>query len=190
MVRKALLFLFASLFIMSSALVSAAELGGVTFPEEKIIAEKNLKLNGVALRKALGVVKVFVGGFYLEEPTKDATTAIESEQVKYFYLHYLTDKATAKKIQEGFIENMVKTNPADLVAKYDAQIKQYASWLDQDMKPGSISESIYVPGKGLTLILNGVEKGTIEGTQFAQMYYRYSLGEKADKKLSKGYLGQ
>jgi len=175
---------------MSSALVSAAELGGVTFPEEKIIAGKNLKLNGVALRKAMGIVKVFAGGFYLEQPTKDATTAIESEQVKYFYLNYLTDKATAKKIQEGFIENMVNTNPADLVAKYDAQIKQYASWLDQDMKPGSISESIYVPGKGLTLILNGVEKGTIEGPEFAQMYYRYSLGEKADKKLSKGYLGQ
>ena len=57
------------------------------------------------------------------------------------------------------------------------------------MKPGGTSESIYVPGKGLTLIINGQTKGIITDVTFAQMYYRYSLGEKADKKLRKGYLG-
>ncbi len=167
----------------------AVEFKGVTFPDEKVMAEKTLKLNGVALRKALGFIKIFVGGFYLENPTTDAKEAIESEQVKHFYLHYLTSKATAKKIQKGFMETMVECNPADLVEKNRAKIEQYASWLDLDMKPGYISESVYVPGKGLTLTVNGVEKGTIQGTEFAQMYYRYSLGEKADKKLKKGYLG-
>ena len=84
---------------------------------------------------------------------------------------------------------MEKTNPPALVNKHRAEIKQYADWLNQDMKKGSVSESIYVPGKGLTLILNGVVKGTIKDKEFARMYYTYSLGEKADKKLRKGYLG-
>ena len=189
MFRKALLSLLASLFVLSSAMVSAVELKGVNFPEAKTIAGKELKLNGVALRKALGFIKIFAGGLYLENPTTDPKKAIETEQVKYFYLHYLTDLATAEKLQEGFIDTMVDTNPADLVAKHDAKIKQYASWLDLDMEEGFTSESIYVPGKGLTLIVNGVEKGTIEGAEFAQMYYRYSLGAKADSSLRDGYLG-
>lgn len=189
MIKKVFFTLFLFLFVTSTFAVSAAEVAGVTFPGTKVIAGKTLSLNGTALRKAFVFVKVFAGGLYLENTTKDAKEAIESEQVKYYDLHYLTNKATAKKIQNGFIEEMEKTNPADLVEKHRGDIELYASWLNEDMKVGSTSESVYVPGKGLTLILNGKEKGTIKSKEFAQMYYRYSLGEKADEKLKKGYLG-
>jgi hypothetical protein len=154
------------------------------------VAGKTLKLNGVAVRKALIFIKVFAGGFYLENPTTDAAEAIESEQVKHFHLHYLTDKATAKKLQDGFIEAMEKANPPELVEKHRGEIERYASWLDSDMAPGAVSEATYVPGVGVTLTYKGVVKGTIPGAEFAQMYFRYNLGENADKALRKGYLGQ
>ena len=70
-----------------------------------------------------------------------------------------------------------------------ADIDKYASWLDADMKPGLTSESVYVPGQGLALTYQGQVKGTIPGNTFAQMYYRYNVGEKADKKIRKGLLG-
>jgi hypothetical protein len=166
------------------------EIGGVSFPAEKQAGGKTLKLNGVALRKALMVVKVFAGGFYLENPTSSAEEAIMSEQVKHFSLHYLTDKATAQKLQEGFLESMAAANPPELVAAHRKEIDLYASWLNQDMAPGATSETTYVPGKGLTLVYKGVEKGTIPGAEFAQMYFRYNLGEKADAGLRSGYLGK
>ncbi len=189
--KKIFLLIITLIFISSTAWANAEykEFHGIKFPIHKVVAGKKLTLNGVALRKAMIFIKVFAGGLYLEHPTKNAEQAIKSEQVKYYDLHYLTNLATAKKIQNGFIEEMEKTNPPKLVKKHLAEIKQYASWLDQDMKVGSTSESIYVPGKGLTLILNGVVKGTINDKEFAQMYYTYSLGKKADKKLRKGYLG-
>ncbi len=165
------------------------EIAGVKFSQEKTIAGKTLNLNGVALRKALVVVKVFAGGFYLEKPTQDAREAIESEQVKHLSLHYLTSKATAKKIQEGFIEAMEKANPPELVEKHRQEIDRFASWLDTDMQPGSTTESTYIPGEGLTFWVNGEKKGTIQDNEFIQMYYRYCVGEKADKRLRKGYLG-
>ncbi len=189
MVKRVFILALASFCFVLTSGIQAKELQGVTFPQEKVVAGKTLTLNGVALRKALGFIKVFAGGFYLETPTTDAAVAIESEQVKYFYLEYLTSKATAKKLQDGFIETMEETNPPELVASQQKNIALYASWLDQDMKPGGTSESIYIPGEGLTLILNGEKKGTINDVTFARMYYRYSLGEKADKKLRKGYLG-
>ncbi len=194
--KKKNLFLIAFLIFLSISVTAAwadaggyKELKGVKFPLHKVIDGKTLTLNGVALRKAMIFVKVFAGGLYLEHPTKNAKQAIESEQIKYFDLHYLTNLATAKKIQKGFIEEMEETNPPELVKKHRAEITLYASWLNQDMKVGSTSESIYIPGKGLTLILNGVVKGTINDKEFARMYYTYSLGEKADENLRKGYLG-
>lgn len=193
MSRKIWCLILVSLIGLAGAAAWAAdgkEIGGVSFPAEKQIAGKTLKLNGVALRKALMVVKVFAGGFYLEKPTADAEEAIASEQVKHFSLHYLTDKATAQKLQEGFLESMIAANPPELVAAHRKEIDLYASWLDQDMAPGAMSETTYVPGKGLTLVFKGVEKGTIPGAEFAQMYFRYNLGEKADSGLRTGYLGK
>ena len=165
------------------------EILGVKFPTEKTIEGKTLKLNGVSYLKKLGFVKVYAVGLYLENPTQDPKEVIESEQVKYMLTHYLTSKATAKKISEGFVELMEEGNPKDLVDANRADIDKYASWLDADMKPGLTSESVYVPGQGLTLTYQGQVKGTIPGNTFAQMYYRYNVGEKADKKIRKGLLG-
>ncbi len=176
------------LMLSGAAQAADREIAGVAFPEQKTIAGKTLTLNGVALRKALIFIKVFAGGFYLETPTSDAQEAIESKQVKHFHLHYLTDKATAEKLQEGFIEAMEKANPPELVEKHRDKIELYASWLDEDMAPGATSKATYVPGVGLTLEYKGVVKGTIEGEEFARMYFRYNLGENADSALRKGYL--
>jgi hypothetical protein len=165
------------------------EIAGVTFPGEKVVDGKTLHLNGVALKTKF-FIKVFAGGFYLENPTKDAAEAIESEQVKQFDLHYLTSKATAEKLQDGFKEGMEEANPPELVEKYRKEIDLYASWLDQDMAPGAPSVTTYVPGKGLTLVFKGQEKGTIADKTFAQMYFRNYLGKDADSSMREGYLGQ
>ncbi|MCP4157323.1 MAG: hypothetical protein GY757_56960, partial [bacterium] len=116
--------ILAALLICTASIVLAddTEIAGVKFPQEKTVAGKMLSLNGVAVRKALVVVKVFAGGFYLERSTQDAQEAIESEQVKHLYLHYLTSKATAKKVREGFIEAMEKANPPELVEKHHQEI--------------------------------------------------------------------
>ena len=172
---------------MSSA--GEVEILGVKFPTEKTIEGKTLKLNGVSYLKKLGFVKVYAVGLYLENPTQNAQEVIESEQVKYMLTHYLTSKATAKKISEGFIELMEKGNPKDLVDANRSDIEKYASWLDKDMQPGLTSESVYVPGKGLTLTYQGEVRGTIPGSTFARMYYRYNVGENADKKIREGLLG-
>jgi len=128
---------------------------------------------------------------FLSEPLGSADTreVIESEQVKYLLTHYLTKKATAKQIQKGFLEVIEECNPPELVQTNQADIDTYASWLNKDMAPGLTSYSIYIPGKGLTLTYQGEVRGTIPGSTFMQMYYRYNVGEKAPKNIRKGLLG-
>ena len=181
--------LFFVTILAGTGIAGDVEILGVKFPTEKTIEGKTLTLNGVSYLKKLGFVKVYAVGLYLENPSKDPQEVIESEQVKYMLTHYLTSKATAKKIRNGFIDLMEKGNPKDLVAANRADIEKYASWLDKDMQPGLTSESVYVPGKGITLTYQGEVRGTISGSTFAQMYYRYNVGEKANKKIRKGLLG-
>lgn len=192
MTRDMFAWVLAVVFLFAGAGIGFAddvEILGVKYPKEMTIEGKTLKLNGVSYLKKLGFVKVYAVGLYLENPTKVPDEVIESEQVKYVRTHYLTSKATAKNISEGFVELMEKNNPKDLVDANRANIEKFASWLDKDMQPGLTSESVYVPGKGLTLIYQGEVRGTIPGSTFAQMYYRYNVGEKADKKIRKGLLG-
>lgn len=190
--RKSIaIIVMAGVLCLAGGLASAGDMkiADVNFPGEKVVDGKTLQLNGVALKTKF-FIKVFAGGFYLENPTKEAAEAIESEQVKQFHLHYLTSKATAQKLQEGFKEAIAEANPPDLVEKYRQEIDLYASWLDQDMAPGATSVTTYVPGKGLTLVFKGQEKGTIADKTFAQMYFRYNLGENADDAMREGYLAQ
>jgi hypothetical protein len=162
---------------------------GVRFPTEKEVEGKTLKLNGAAYRKALGFVKVYVVGLYLEKTTRDPQEVITSEQIKQLHFHYLTDRATAKKLREGYLDLMKECNPREMYERNEEDIQLYASWLDKDMQPGLTSVSTYVPGKGLTLEYQGEERGTIANKEFIEMYYRYNFGEEADKKIRKGLLG-
>ena len=179
---------FLSMFALAAS-AGDMEVLGVTFPGQKVIEGKTLTLNGVAYRKAMGIVKVYAVGLYLEKPSQDPQEVIESEQVKHLLTHYLTEKATAKKIQEGFMEVITKCNPSELVESNRADIEKYASWLNKDMAPGLTSFSTYVPGKGMTMTYQGEVRGTIPGSTFMQMYYRYNVGEKAAKNIRKGLLG-
>jgi len=181
-----LLFLFAG---GTAALAEDKEILGVTFPGEKTVAGKTLRLNGVAYRKALGFIKVFATGLYLENPSQNADEVINSEQIKHLVTHYLTNKATAEKIQEGVREAMHKCNSADLVAARQSDVDRYISWMDKDMAPGLTAESTYIPGEGLTYVYQGVTKGTIAGSEFMKMYFNMSFSEQAPKKVRNGLLG-
>ncbi|MBN1833942.1 MAG: chalcone isomerase family protein [Deltaproteobacteria bacterium] len=190
--RSVVAFVFVAFFPLTAVPVLAeedVEILGVRFPTEKVVEGKILKLNGVAYRKALGIVKVYVVGLYLEKTTGDPQEVITSEQIKQLHFHYLTDRATAKKLREGYLELMKECNPAEMYERNEEDILLYASWLDKDMQPGLTSVSTYVPGKGLALEYQGEERGTITNKEFIEMYYRYNFGEKADKKIRNGLLG-
>jgi hypothetical protein len=115
---------------------------------------------------------------------------MNSEQVKQLYFHYLTNKATAEKLREGFLDMMKNNNPADMLERNKDDVNLYASWYDKDMKSGSTAVNTYTPGQGMTFEFQGETKGTINNPEFIRMYYQYSFGKKADSKMKNGLLGK
>lgn len=175
---------------MSTAAAAEKEILGIKYPTEKNVDGKTLQLNGLGYRKAFVFVKVYTVGLYLENSTQDSQQIIESEQVKQMVTTYLSSKATAEKIKNGFIEMMEKCNPPEMFKQQKKNIDLYASWIDKDMKPGLTSVSTYVPGKGLTLVYQDQLKGTIPDKEFAQMYYRCNVGPQAEETVREGLLGR
>src|SRR5262245_3276511 len=176
--------LFASALLPLNLPARAAELAGATLPDTTAAGEKTLKLNGLGLRKK-AVFKVYVGGLYLESPSKDASAILAADQAKAIRMHFLRDLTKAQLVeafQEGFDANV--KDGASQKAAFDRMMA-----LVPDVKEGSTLTLVYVPGKGTTLSAGSKELGLFEGKGFAEAVFAIWLGPKPPSDdLKKGML--
>ena len=163
----------------------ASELAGITLPDTLKAGDKTLKLNGLGLRKK-AMFKVYVGGLYLESPSKDAGAIVAADQAKAIRMHFLRDLTKAQLVeafQEGF-----EANVKDGAAQKAAFDKMLA--LVPDVKEGTTMTFTYLPGKGTTLSAASKELGVFEGKGFAAAVFSIWLGPKPPSEdLKKGMLG-
>ena len=106
--------------LLASAAALARDLAGATLPDTLQAGGKTMKLNGLGLRQK-AIFKVYVGGLYLEAPSKDADAIIASDQPKAIRMHFLRDLTKAQLVeafQEGFEAN-AKEKAVTQKAKFD-----------------------------------------------------------------------
>lgn len=92
LIKKTYLILIFIASIGSTILTKAAELNGVTMPEQKTVEAKTLILNGLGLRKVTKFgfpIKVYVAGLYLEKKTSNADELINSTQLRRIEMQFL-----------------------------------------------------------------------------------------------------
>jgi Chalcone isomerase-like len=163
----------------------AGELSGVTLPDSLRAGDKTLKLNGLGLRKK-AVFKVYVGGLYLESPSKDAGAILAADRAKAIRMHFLRDLTKAQLVeafQEGFEANVKDRAPQ--MPAFDRMLA-----LVPDVKEGGTLTFTYLPGKGTTLSAGSQELGVFEGKGFADAVFAIWLGPKPPSEdLKKGLLG-
>jgi hypothetical protein len=163
----------------------AGELGGVTLTDTLKAGDKTLKLNGLGLRKK-ALFKVYVGGLYLETPSKDAGAILTSDQAKAIRLHFLRDLTKAQLV-EAFREGF-EANAKDKAAQKAIFDKMLA--LVPDVKEASTLTFTYLPGRGTTLQVGGKDLGVFEGKGFADAIFSIWLGATPPSEdLKKGMLG-
>lgn len=166
--------------------VLAKEVAGVLLPETTTVDGKSLKLNGVGLRKK-AIFKVYVAGLYLETPSRDAGAVISSDQVKRMQLSVLRSLDHSKiteAISEGFEKNSKTQFPA-LKARLDR-----LNSMIPNVEKGDQILLTYVPGRGTVVSAKNVEKGVIEGKDFADALFAVWLGvNPVQEDLKKALLG-
>ena len=181
----ALTFAFSLAFAATPA--AAKELAGATMPDTLTVAGKTLKLNGMGLRKKMGV-KVYVGGLYLEAPSANAAAILAADSPKALTMHFLrgVDK---EKLVDTFKEGF-EANAGSKAAAQKAGLNKLYSTV-ADVEDGSVTTYTYAPGTGTVVNRDGKDVATIEGKEFAEVLFSLWLGPKPPSEdLQKGLLGR
>jgi hypothetical protein len=161
-----------SLCLISASTARGKEVAGVTLPDTTSVEGKTLKLNGAGLRKK-AIFKVYVGGLYLENPSKDASTVISSDQTKRMQLSVLRSLST-KQVTEAIEEGFEKNSKAQMDA-LGPRLDRFKSMIP-NVEKGDQLLLTYVPGKGTVVSAKGAERGVVEGKDFADALFAVWLG--------------
>jgi hypothetical protein len=174
--------------LLAATTALAGELAGVTLPESATVDGTTLVLNGMGLRKAYGIAKVYVGGLYLEEKTADAQAIIDSGKKKQMHMQFVR-KVSREKLVDAWNEGFEGNVEGGLDALRD-RIETFNSWMI-DIEKGQSMVFTHLPGGGVVVNVAGENKGTIMGDDFASALWSVWLGPKPPTSaLKKGLLGE
>lgn len=179
---KKLLLVLIAVFALNSY---SAELKGVKFDDEIVLAGKKLVLNGLGLRKKVIIFtfKVYVAGLYLEKKSKDAQQILNSKQVKRLEMKFMRD-VDGEKISDAYIQGL-KKNGVD-VSKFPNEVKLLTSKIT-DIEEGQIITFDFFPNK--IDINHGKVNFQITNKEFIPHVLKLWLGEAPNPDLKNGILG-
>jgi hypothetical protein len=163
-----------------------AELAGVSMPDSTQVADQDLVLNGMGLRKK-SIVKVYVAGLYLAEKSSDAKAILDSDSARRLAMDFRYG-VSAEKLCGGWddgLENNTSNASDELKAKF-ATLCEYM----EDVEKGDTMVYTYVPGKGTEVSVKDAVKGEIAGKDFADALWACWIGpEPPSAGFKKGLLG-
>ena len=145
---------------------------GVTLPTQIDVDGHALVLNGTATRKKF-IVKVYVAGLYLPARETDAERILGADEPRHLVMQFVHD-VDKKKMCDAWNEGLEKNTP-DASSELKAQFETLCSYME-DIKKGEQFVFTYLPGTGMRVSVKGVEKGTIEGKEFADALFKVWIG--------------
>jgi hypothetical protein len=160
---------------------------GVTMSDTVTVAGKTLVLNGMGLREK-AFFDVYVAGLYLEAKSKDANAILDGNMTKRIHLVFKRDVDRGQMVEA--LNEAFDKNAGDKKAELKEHMKTFSSYLAA-LPEGSSMTLTHVPGKGLTVHINGKEKGTVPSDDLARVIFAGWLGGKAgDGDLKRQLLGK
>ncbi len=160
---------------LSAAVVPVHEVSGVSMPEVvRGDDNKELRLNGMGVRKETALFKVYVIALYLERPTTDARAAITTDEEKRIVISMLRDLSREQFVQA--VETAIIRNSSSEMPVLRARLDLLENALPAPRK-GNVLSFTYLPSVG-TLMRGQGRELTIPGKDFADALLSVWLGPK------------
>jgi len=181
--------LFLCCFLLVALPVGAKEIAGVNVAETLQSDDGTmLHLNGAGIRSKF-FVKVYIGELYLENPSSGAEGVIDAAGQKKMILHFLHSKVEKEKLVDGWNEGFKGNTAAADLTVLQERLDQF-NGLFVDVKKNDVIVLDFDPKTGTRVIIQGEEKGTIEGKDFNDALLKIWLGNKpVTSSLKKDLLG-
>lgn len=175
---------FLIFILLVSSVAFSAEKDGITFADKITVEGKKLVLNGIGIRKAtIFKVKVYYGGLYLEQKSKDAATFLNSAGPKQIVMNFVHD-ADAKKLRNGFSEGLEAANKN--YQQFAAQMEKFKATLEDVVKGDKMI--ITFLADGVLVNVKGKTKEKILGSDFSKALLNIWFVNPSDQGLSDGLL--
>jgi hypothetical protein len=174
-------------FLLAAGAPSAQEATcrDITFPRHLQVNGSDLTLNGLGVRKATFLkVNVYVAALYVAQPSGDAKTIIESDKPQQLTLQFVRNVGV-EDLRKAFVEGFER----DPSAALKERVARLNGWMS-DMKTGQRLIFVRLPHSGVQVSVNGVQKGLIEGDDFARALISIWMGATPpNPELKSGLLG-
>jgi len=167
------------------------DVGGIDMPETiRSTDNTELQLNGAGIR-AKWFMDLYVGGLYLETKQQDAATILSADKPMAIRLHMVSDLITSEKMTNATIEGFEHATNGE-TKPFQTEIETFLSSFAEPIKAGDIFDFYYLPGKGITILKNGVFAQTINSdVEFKKALFGIWISDQpAQKSLRKEMLGQ
>lgn len=176
--------------LLLSTNVYAREVNEVKVAESVQLGNATLQLNGAGTRTKV-IIDVYVAALYLGKKTSNAEEILADTGAKRMALHMLYSMSS-EKLQEAFKKGIEENHTAAELAALDAQLKKFYAIFGalSSVNKGDIILLDYEPGVGTRVIVNGTERGLVDGAEVSRAILKIWLGnEPVQKDLKKDLLG-
>lgn len=183
--KKVFLTSVASLILAGtlSTPASALTVGGVDLPDTYAADNTELQLNGAGTRSKF-FIDLYVGSLYVEQAQQNASAVIEADAPQAITLHITSGMITSERMTDATMEGFEAATDGNL-APLQTEIDQFMAVFEEEIKDGDVFDLVYVPGKGVNVLKNGDEKGTVAGLEFKKALFGIWLGEEPAQKSLK-----
>ena len=175
---------FLIFILLVSSVTFGMEKDGISFADKITVEGKELVLNGIGIRKAtIFKVKVYYGGLYLEQKSKDAATFLNSAGPKQIVMNFVHD-VEAKKLINGFKEGLEAANKNH--QQFSAPMEKFNATLEDVVKGDKIVIT-FLPD-GVLVSVKGKTKEKILGSDFSKALLNIWFVNPGDPGLRDGLL--
>jgi Chalcone isomerase-like len=117
-------------------------------------------------------IKVYTVAHYLQNPVRGHLDAVLSQvfsdsRAKQLTFNWKRNVEKAK-VQDSFLEAFRQVLSSTTFTNLQNDIQEFLSFYDQNVSANDVHLLQWVPGGVVVLIINGVEKGSIENVDFAE----------------------
>ena len=178
--RITLVLILALGFVLATAPppVHAAELVGTTLDDSLQIDGKTVTLTGMGIRtKTFLKVKVYVAGLYLENPSRDPSDIIESDQAKAIIMAFLYKEVKGEQLQESWREGFEANTPSP-APDLKNRMEKFIALFSEPAVKGDRYVFSYDPGEGTRISLKGKTVAIIPGSDFSGALMAVWFGDK------------
>jgi len=175
--------------LLLSSNVYARDVGEVKVADSVQLGNETLQLNGAGTRTKV-IMDIYVAALYLGKKTNNAEEVLADAGAKRMALHMVYNLSSSK-LQDAFKNGIEDNHTADELAALDAPLKKFYAIFGalSSVNKGDVILLDYVPGVGTKVIVNGAERGLVEGAEINRAILKIWLGkEPVQKDLKKDLL--